>query len=163
MTSATEHTIVLGAVGTGKTEVLLAIATEALSNGHDLVPIDVVGEYRNFAPTRSKVDTWADPPAAALAAVDAVASETQRRYQVMRDRGAARWTGKPLTVLIVRFDELISRADRVTRARILTVLGDLARGSRIAGVQLIIDLEHLDPSVLPLEIQANLEQRVSLP
>ena len=155
------HTLVAGITGSGKSVFINRMLGDALARtpaNYQLILIDPkrVELYR-YKATPFCV-AYADEPQPIIDALDRAIEEIDRRYKVMRRKGADKWSGGALVVVV---DEL---ADLMTtqRKQALPRLQRIAQVGRAACVYLLAATQSPSRKTIPAELTLNFQNRVAL-
>lgn len=170
------HTMLGGAVGTGKTSAITTMVAGRLMRGHDIIIIDPVKgvDFEAFRPfARYIAETYDE----AVAAMQWLLEEAERRKAVLKKHKAVKWYDltpeqlsdegiKPLTIVIdevgqlfhgVKPNQMLAKDDPLrvkqetlaqAKAIIDASTGEIARAYRFVGLFLIIATQKLLVSML---------------
>lgn len=179
------HSLSVGPTGSGKTIMLNALITGALSGGHTVVVVDGVKRGVDFRPLQPYLAGFATSMESALQMLESVYAEGQRRVTVLEDHGAVKWDDlsadiraveniAPLTVVVDEVGSMLAqvkvpsslpkddsrRIELEERAMqkdlIIAILGKIARELRFVGVHLALATQRPDAAILSGELRSNL-------
>jgi hypothetical protein len=185
------HCLTVGPTGSGKTILLLAIVTAALTRDHRVILIDPIKGGVDFATVRPYLSAFAEDVRSAAAVMTAVCAEVTRRKNVLKTHGVGFWMDLPVgvraaegiapwTVVIDEYASLILPAPApkaldkehplVVEATALNIAkelvgayaGKIAREARFVGVHLSLALQRPDASILGGEFRSNLTSTIQL-
>ena len=155
------HLLVAGATGSGKSVVINGILHTALLESpakYQFVLIDPkrveLAEYKKLP----HVIRYASEPAEMIQALEQAMSITENRYKEMQHKGARKYEGSAILVII---DEL---ADLMTtnKKQVAPLIQRLAQIGRAANVHIIAATQCPLASVIPTPIKVNFDARVAL-
>ena len=155
------HLLVAGATGSGKSVVINGIIHTALLESpakYQFILIDPkrveLTEYRKLP----HVIRYASEPAEMIQALDYAMQITENRYREMQRKGARKYDGPAVYVII---DEL---ADLMTtnRKQVQPLIQRLAQIGRAASVHIIAATQCPLSAVIPTPIKVNFDARVAL-
>lgn len=181
------HALVVGGTGSGKSTALRLIMLQALTRGFEMVLVDPVKRaagLRDFEPYAKRVVTTNVEEAAA--ALEVVYAEVRRRVDAIYDARVEDWQGlpkgsvHPWLVILDEFSSLVQAdpkpvvsdpQDQVllawqdetsAKAKVVALVGRIAREARSAGIFLVISTQRPDTAQVPGQVREQLGTIVQL-
>lgn len=169
------HTLVAGSTGSGKSvlvqNILLGIAATNRPEQAEIVLIDPKSgvDYFAFEALPHLTDGIIDSTEAALAKLDALVAEMERRYGIFKEarvsniRSYNQKAETPLPTIWLVHDEFADwmQIDSY-RAGVEAAVSRLGVKARAAGIYLIFAAQRPDASVFPMQLRSNLGNRLVL-
>ena len=152
------HMLVLGASGTGKSVVLNGVISALLQTDCKLVCIDLKRVELSMYKQSKKLIRYADDMESAVATLEWVLAETDRRYKVMQRQGVRKSQEAPIYVCIDEVAELLT----VDKKRCMPLLQRIGQVSRAANIKMICCSQCLLASVISTPLRINFDTVIGL-
>lgn len=158
------HILVAGETGSGKSVMLHNIICSLLLKNNPstarLLLIDPkMVEFKFFYKDCPMLwDEVQTDPEKAVSALNRVADEMMKRYEILSEQGKRFWDGQKLYIVIDEIADLIYTAGKKAEK----VIAKIARLGRGAGVHLIVATQHPKADILTRQITANIDVRIGL-
>ena len=154
------HTLIAGTTGAGKSVLMNSIIYTALYSSPEAVRVMLIdtkltelNQYKNLPHTSAYITT----PAAAVAGLEQVLTETRRRGETAAKQGLKEYPGAHLYIFIDELGDLV-----FSNRQAVPVLSQIAMIGRSARVHLIAGTQCPNRKTLSAEIAANCAARVGL-